>query len=119
MRSRVLSVVALLAVVAGFQTLHAADVAGKWQFVLQTDGGQREVMADFKVDGEKVTGTWGSTEVQGTFKDGKLELSFPFVSTEGGISATIVIKGQLEGDAITGSWTFGDYAGQFKANRPV
>lgn len=117
MKARILSGVALLAVLAGFQTLHAAGIAGKWQVVLQTDGGPREASADFKVDGDRVSGTWDTTDVQGTFKDGKLDLSFPFFSAEGGISATLAIKGQLEGDALSGSWTFGDYAGQFKATR--
>jgi hypothetical protein len=121
MRSRVLSVVALVALVAlvaGFQTLHAAGIDGKWEVALETAGGPRAAVADFKLDGEKVSGTWDTTEVQGTFKDGALNLSFPFSSAEGGMSATLTIKGQLEGDAITGTWVFGDYSGSFKATRP-
>jgi hypothetical protein len=118
MTSRVLSAVALVAFLAGFQTVHAAGIAGKWEVALETAGGPRAAVADFKVDGEKVTGTWDTTEVQGTFKDGALNLSFPYASAEGGMTGTLTLKGQLEGDAITGTWAFGDYSGTFKATRP-
>jgi hypothetical protein len=118
MTSRILSAVALVALLAGFQTLHAAGIDGKWEVALETAGGPRAAVATFKVDGETVTGTWDTTEVQGTFKDGALNLSFPFSSAEGGMTGTLAIKGQLEGEAITGTWMFGDYNGTFKATRP-
>jgi hypothetical protein len=118
MTSRIVSAVALVALLAGFQTLHAAGIAGKWDVALETAGGPRAAVADFKVDGEKVSGTWDTTEVQGTFTDGALNLSFPYSSAEGGMTATLTIKGQLEGDAIIGTWAFGDYNGSFKATRP-
>ena len=118
MTSRIVSAVGLVALLAGLPTLHAAEIDGKWEVALETAGGPRAAVANFKVDGEKVSGTWDTTEVQGTFKDGALNLSFPFTSAEGGMSATLTIKGQLEGDAITGTWVFGEYNGAFKATRP-
>jgi hypothetical protein len=118
MRSRVFSAVAVVALLAGFQTLHAAGIDGKWEVALETAGGPRAAVANFKVDGEKVSGTWDTTDVQGTFKDGALNLSFPYTSAEGGMTAPLTIKGQLEGDAITGTWVFGEYSGSFKATRP-
>jgi hypothetical protein len=118
MTSRVVSAVALVALLAGLQTLHAAGIDGKWEIALETAGGPRTAVATFKVDGEKVSGTWDTTDVQGTFKDGALNLSFPYYSAEGGITAPLTIKGQLEGDAITGTWVFGEYSGSFKATRP-
>ena len=118
MRSSILSIVVVLAFAAAVQTQHAEGIAGKWQVALETDGGPREAVADFKVDGEKVTGTWDTTEVQGTFKDGALALAFPFSSPEGGITATLQIEGRLEGGTITGTWVFSEYTGKFKATRP-
>jgi hypothetical protein len=118
MKTRALSAITFVALLVGFATVHAAGVEGKWEIALETAGGPRAAVANFKVDGENVSGTWDTTEVQGTFKDGALNLSFPFTSAEGGMTATLTIKGQLEGDAITGTWVFGDYNGAFKATRP-
>jgi hypothetical protein len=118
MMSRVLSAVTLVALLVGLHTVHAAGIDGKWEIALETAGGPRAAVADFKVDGEKVSGTWDTTDVQGTFKDGALNLSFPYSSAEGGMTGPLTIKGQLEGDAITGTWAFGEYSGSFKATRP-
>jgi hypothetical protein len=99
--------------------MHAAadDVSGAWAFVLNTDGGDRNSNATFKVDGKAVTGTWGEkTEVRGTFADGVLELSFPFESGEAG-SGTLAIKANLANDVLTGSWAFQSYSGTLKATR--
>jgi hypothetical protein len=93
-----------------------ADVNGKWHFVLDTPGGDRELDAEFKVDGDQVSGKWGPSDVKGTFSDGKLNLEFPFNSEEAG-AGTMKIKGVLADGALTGDWAFSDYAGQFKATR--
>ena len=96
----------------------ANDITGKWHFVLQTEGGVRELDADFKVDGDKVTGKWGdSANVKGTYSDGKLSLEFPINSEEAG-AGTLKIDGELADDALTGTWAFQQYDGSFKATRP-
>lgn len=101
---------------AGVQAA-ADDVSGTWAFVLNTEGGDRNSNATFKVDGKTVTGTWGDkTEVQGTFADGDLDLSFPFNSDEAG-SGTLALKGKLANDELTGTWSFSQYSGTFKATR--
>jgi len=93
-----------------------ADISGKWQFVLQTEGGERDINAEFHQQAEKVTGTWDKAKVQGTFADGKLNLEFPIESEEAG-PGTLTLKGQLEGEALTGTWAFQTYDGKFKATR--
>ena len=94
------------------------DITGKWHFVFQTEGGVREFDADFKVDGDKVTGKWGeSADVKGTYADGKLSLEFPVTSEEVG-AGTLKIDGELADDAFTGTWSFQQYDGSFKATRP-
>lgn len=101
---------------AGLQAA-ADDVSGAWAFVLNTDGGDRNSNATFKVDGKAVTGTWGEkTDVRGTFADGVLELSFPFESGEAG-AGTLAIKAKLADNVLTGTWSFQQYGGTLKATR--
>jgi hypothetical protein len=95
----------------------AADVSGTWNFVMNTDGGERQSRATFKVDGKTVTGTWGEkTEVKGTFADDALDLSFPIESPEAG-PGTLTIKARLANDELSGSWSFQQYGGTLKATR--
>lgn len=76
-----------LVVVLRVQTGLAVDLNGKWNFVFNTDDGERQDFAVFRLDNEKVSGNWGKNEalVKGTFIDGNLELKFPFVSEEAGL----------------------------------
>jgi hypothetical protein len=108
------------AVLALVLPMHAAaaatDVTGSWQFVMNTQGGDRTARATFKVDGKAVSGTWDTTKVQGTFADGVLELNFPFDSPEAG-AGTLGIKAKLANDELTGDWTFQSYSGTLKATR--
>ena len=94
----------------------APSVAGKWHFVLNTEGGDREFDPVFQQDGDKVTGKWGDGDVKGTFADGKLDLAFPVTSDEAG-PGTLKIKGQLADDKLAGYWAFNEYSGTFKATR--
>lgn len=97
--------------------LRAAEgIAGSWQFVMDTQGGDRTARATFALDGKAVTGTWETTKVQGTFADGVLELSFPFESPEAG-AGTLGIKAKLVNDELTGEWSFQAYGGSLKAKR--
>ena len=94
-----------------------ATVAGKWHFILDTEGGDRTFDPVFQQDGEQVTGKWGNGDVKGTFTEGKLlNLEFPVNSEEAG-PGTLKIKGELADDALSGSWSFNDYSGTFKATR--
>jgi len=96
--------------------LDPPTVTGKWHFVLDTPGGDRELDAKFQQDGDQVTGKWGAADVKGTFTEGKLALEFPFNSDEGG-AGTMTLKGTLAADALTGDWAFTGYSGSFKATR--
>jgi len=96
-------------------------VNGKWHFVLETPGGDREVDADFTVDPDgNVAGKWGNADVAGMWKDGKLALKFQFTSDEAGVTDAMNINGKLdETSALTGDWAFSEYNGTFKATRPA
>jgi len=103
--------------------VHAQDtgINGKWHFVLETPGGDREVDADLAVDADgNVKGKWGAADVAGTYKDGKLMLDFPVTSEEAGVTAQMKIDGKLDDSArLTGNWAFSEYGGTYKAMHPA
>jgi hypothetical protein len=102
-----------------FGTAKSADTAtvtGKWHFVLDTEGGDRDVESTLQQDGNQVTGKWSTGDVKGTFADGKLNLEFSMVSEEGG-PGNVKITGELANDTLTGNWSFNDHSGTFKATR--
>jgi hypothetical protein len=117
MKPLLIFALSLFAALATAIAAPAADVAGKWHIVLDTPGGDREVEASFALDGEKVTGKFGDTDVAGTFKDGKIDLVFPMHSEEAGTDGTFKLSGKLDADALTGTWEFSEYNGTFKAAR--
>jgi hypothetical protein len=110
----VLAIVLLAAPVV--PVLAQANITGKWHFVFDTPGGNREFDATFQLNGHDVTGKWGNDDVQGTFADGKLNLSFTFHSDEVG-PGTMKVTGELGGDSLSGNWSFQTYEGTFKASR--
>jgi hypothetical protein len=108
--------VGCLALLSPLSAAPKADISGKWHFVLQTEGGDRDREATFQQQGSKVTGKWDDADVQGTFDDGKLDLEFPVITEEVG-KGTLKIKGQAVEDSLTGTWEFQSYSGTFKATR--
>jgi hypothetical protein len=114
--------VAMVCLIVGTQLVNAQDagINGKWHFVMDTPGGDRLIDADFTVAADgKVTGKWGTTDVAGTYKDGKLDLSFQTTSEETGQTAPLKLVGKLDDTgALIGTWEFSAYDGTFKATRP-
>lgn len=96
----------------------AGAFEGKWLFNFDTEGGPREFMTDFKLDGEAVTGKWVDQDVvKGTFAGNNLKLEFEYESPEVG-KGTLTLTGKLESDTLSGDWKFQEYSGTFKATRP-
>ncbi len=95
-------------------------IVGKWHFVIETPGGDREADADLAVDRDgKVTGKFGTSDVAGTYKEGQLDLNFTFTADEVGETAPLKVNGKLDDtSALTGTWEFISYSGTFKATRP-
>jgi hypothetical protein len=112
----VLAAMACLALVLPVSAAPRDDISGKWHFVLQTEGGDREREATFQQTGDKVTGKWDDADVQGTFDHGKLDLEFPVTAQEVG-KGTLILKGEAAEDSLTGTWEFQSYRGTFKATR--
>ncbi len=117
-----LAAVAAVGFFLGSQTAtpQHSPIDGKWHFVLDTPGGDRDVDAEFAVDADgKVTGEWGKTPVTGTFKDGQLALDFSFTAEETGETASMKIDGKVDDTAaLVGNWNFSAYNGAYKATRP-
>ena len=122
MKRLLLIVLAAACVLAIRPSTVAADagINGKWHFIMDTPGGDREMDAEFAVDAEgKVTGSFGKTAVAGTYKDGKMDLSFEMTSEESGETAPLKLAGKLDdAGTLTGTWEFSSYSGTFKAAHP-
>jgi hypothetical protein len=95
-------------------------INGKWHFVFDTTGGDREFNAEFTVDADgNVTGTWEKAPATGTFKDGHLLMVFDVTSEEANETAPLHLDGKIDdSDTITGNWQFSSYDGAFKATHP-
>ena len=95
-----------------------SELDGKWNFVFETEGGDREFPITLSVKGKDVTGKMGEdAAVKGVFENGLLKLEFPFYSEEVGIKADVVITGKLESGKLTGDWEFDVYTGAFEATK--
>ena len=95
-------------------------INGKWHFVFDTGGGDRDFSAEFSVDAQgNVTGTWEKAPATGTYKDGHLLMVFDVTSDEANETAPLHLDGQMDDSgSITGTWQFSSYDGAFKAVHP-
>ena len=95
-------------------------IDGKWHFVFDTQGGDREFEAEFSVDADgKVTGTWNNKPATGTYKDGHLLMAFDTYSEEANETAQLQLDGKIDDSStLTGNWAFSSYDGTFKATHP-
>jgi hypothetical protein len=97
-----------LPLIAGFALLgiaaQAADVTGKWVAqVPGRDGQTREQTFNFKVEGEKLTGTTSGFRDDLTIADGKVtgdEITFNVTMSFQGNERKLVYKGKVTGDEI-------------------
>lgn len=111
-------------VLAGISLAYAADVNGKWVAqVPGRDGQTREMTFNFKVEGDKLTGTVSGRQGDMPISDGKItgdEISFTVTANFGGNEIKFLYKGKVAGDEIkfTRTRDGGDQPGQeFTATR--
>lgn len=110
-----LAVLALVVVVWLLPTASAFELAGRWEFVFDTEGGVRRTPVTLQLQGDQVSGKFEKSDVKGTFTSGKLDLKFPHYSAEGGYEAELSLQGAVEGDGLKGNWRFGDHGGAWTA----
>jgi len=88
----------------------AADLTGKWQGTMQNpDGTSLEINFNFKLDGEKLTGTTASSYGEEQITDGTVKGdAISFVILAGGGQFKITYKGKVEGEDLKFTVTLGD-----------
>ena len=115
-KANLLTVLALLVCLAP-QSAFAEDIAGKWNLTWDTEGGIRHTVWEVKQDGEAVYVTSDGQQFEGTFKDGRLELSGRSYSSEAGYSAELKVEGTLENGQLKGRGSWDAYAMTFSGER--
>ncbi|MCY4535040.1 MAG: hypothetical protein OXB91_06730 [Bryobacterales bacterium] len=116
LRANLLTLVALLVCLAS-QSAFAESVAGKWNLVWDTEGGVRRTVWEVEQDGDEVLVTTDGHKLEGTFKDGRLELSGKFHSSEAGYSAELKVEGTLENGQLKGRGSWDAYGMTFSGER--
>lgn len=106
----------LLLLVCG---LDAAEIAGKWDVVWQTPGGERRSVMTVTTEGDSVKAMLegGKEPIPGTFKDGELKLNGKLFSSEAGFDGAFKLSGKLDGDALKGSASWEEHQMSFSATR--
>jgi hypothetical protein len=96
-----------------------ADLNGVWTLSFVTPNGAMDAAANFKVDGDKLTGTLrgpaGETALTGSVKGKTFTFSIDVQSPNGNISVTVA--GEQDGDALKGTFDFGQGTGDWTGKR--
>jgi hypothetical protein len=112
MKSRifVLSALWMAAFLTAASSANAADLTGKWQGTMQTPDGQSlEISFNFKLDGEKLTGTAASSYGEEQITDGTVKGdAISFVILAGGGQFKITYKGKVVGEDLKFTVTLGE-----------
>lgn len=97
----------------------AADLAGKWNVVWDTPGGERRSTLTFRVDGDKVEADMQGARkpIAGTVRDGKVELQGAVYSQEAGGQGPFKLSGRLDGSHLKGSASWSEHSMTFTATR--
>ena len=114
--ANLLTALALLVCLAP-QSALAESVAGKWNLTWDTEGGIRHTVWEVEQDGDAVSVTTDGQDLEGTFKDGRLELSGKFYSSEAGYSAELKVEGTLENGQLKGRGSWDAYGMTFSGER--
>jgi len=112
MRNRIFVLSALLvaAFLAATSSASAADLTGKWQGTMQSPDGQGlEINFNFKLDGEKLTGTAASSYGEEQITEGTVKGdAISFVILAGGGQFKITYKGKVVGEDLKFTVTLGE-----------
>jgi major membrane immunogen (membrane-anchored lipoprotein) len=121
MTIRGFAVCALLVLATVGAAAFAAGVAGKWTAAIDTQIGVQNYTYDFKVDGEKLTGTAKSQFSESQIAEGSVkgdEISFVENLKYEDQEMRVVYKGKISGDEIKFNRQVGEVASEdFVAKR--
>ena len=109
----------LLLLVMSAVGLLGADLNGRWNFVWQTPGGERQTVLRFEQKTEHVEAFFPETKqpVTGTLKDGRLSLSGRVFSSEAGQDADFHLEGTLSNGELKGTGGWGEHPLSFTARK--
>lgn len=99
------------------QSAFAESIAGKWNLVWDTEVGVRHKVWDISQDGEAVSVETDGQKIEGTFRDGRLEVSGDFYASGVGHSAQVKIEGTLTDGKLKGEGIWGGYSMSFVGER--
>ncbi len=110
MLAAVLVAVAVALVPVAAQEAKKIDITGQWEMTLESPQGQMVITANYKQEGETLTGTqvseMGESPLKGTVKGADIE--YTVTLDMGGQQMSIVHKATVDGDTIKGTATLGD-----------
>jgi len=110
MFAAVLIAVAVALVPAAAQNAKKIDITGQWEMTVESPQGQMVITANYKQEGETLTGThvseMGEAPLKGTVKGTDIE--YTLTLDMGGQQVSIVHKAKVDGDTITGSAIIGE-----------
>lgn len=107
------TIVSILLVVCCAALAFAADAAGKWTTTISTQIGDLAYTYEFKVEGDKLTGTSKSQFGEVAITEGKIsgdEITFVENMTYEGTAIRIEYKGKVSGDEIKFTRKVGEFA---------
>jgi D-glucosaminate-6-phosphate ammonia-lyase len=85
------------------------DVSGAWELNVESPQGAMTLTADYKQEGEKLTGTqaspMGENKLEGTVKGDQVHYTIKIDMN--GQEMVITFDGKVDGDAISGQFDFG------------
>ena len=95
-----------------------ADIAGKWNFTWDTEGGIRYTVWDISQDGEALTVKADGQTFNGKITDSSFQVEGKLYSAEAGYTSTLKVDGTLQEDGtMKGRGTWDVYAMTFTAKR--
>lgn len=101
----------------------AADVAGKWVAEMTSpDGQKRQSTFDFKVDGDKLSGTVANARGETKIEDGTVkgdDISFSVTRNFGGNEVKMKYKGKVTGNEMKLNVDAGERSFEMTAKRPA
>lgn len=106
----VLVAVAVVLVPIAAQDAKKIDITGTWAMTVESPQGQMMITANYKQEGETLTGThvseMGEAPLKGTVKGADIE--YTITIDMGGQQFSILHKAKVDGDTITGSAVIGE-----------
>ncbi len=99
------------------QRVLAESIAGKWNLVWDTQGGVRYTVWDISQDGEVVSVETDGQKIEGTIKDGRLEVSGKLHAARAGYSAEMKAEATLVNGRLKGKGSWAGYALSFLGER--